>query len=103
MATRKPTTPMRRDHARPRHHPASLDPVLQQHLTDLVSPATYAVADQYRRLGMRSRVLNLPIMVALMLTLIWRQVPSVNNCLRRLKLAPARRPNLAPAVAGDPS
>jgi len=24
-------------------------------------------------------------------------------CLRRLKLAPARRPNLAPAVAGDPS
>jgi len=25
------------------------------------------------------------------------------NCLRCLKLAPARRPNLAPAVAGDPS
>lgn len=84
MATRKPTTPMRRDHARPRHHPGSLDRVLQQHLTDLVSPATYAVADQYRRLGLRHRVLNLPIMVALMLTLIWRQVPSVSELVRLL-------------------
>jgi len=81
---RKATTPLRRDHARSRHHPGALDPIIQQHLTTLVSPATYAVTDQYRRLGLRFRVLNLPIMVALILTLIWRQVPSVSELVRML-------------------
>src|SRR5438067_1087904 len=78
------TAPLRRDHARPRQQPASLDPIIQQHLTELVRPATFAVADQYRRLGLRFRVLNLPIMVALILTLIWRQVPSVSELVRML-------------------
>jgi hypothetical protein len=84
VAKRKPTTPLRRDHARPRHHPSTLDPIVQQHLTELVRPATLAVADQYRRLGLRFRVLTLPVMVALVLTLIWRQVPSVSELVRML-------------------
>jgi hypothetical protein len=88
LAKRKPTTPLRRDHARPRHHPHALDPVIQQHLTDLVRPATFALADQYRRLGLRERVLTLPIMVALILTLIWRQVPSVKELVRMLARDP---------------
>jgi hypothetical protein len=54
----------------------------------VVSPATYATADYYRRLGLRERVLTLPIMVALVLTLIWRQVPSVSELVRLLTRDP---------------
>jgi hypothetical protein len=84
LSTRKAGAIMRRDHARPRTQPTSLDPILQQHLTDLVRPATYAVADQYRRLGLRERVLTLPVMVSLVLTLIWRQVPAVSTLVTML-------------------
>jgi hypothetical protein len=38
----------------------------------------------YRQLGMRSRILTLPLMVAAILTLLWRQVPSVNELTRVL-------------------
>jgi hypothetical protein len=75
---------MRRDHARPRNQPASLDPVLQQHLTELVQPATYAVVAQYHRLGLRERLLSLPVMVSLVLTLLWRQVPAVSTLVQLL-------------------
>jgi hypothetical protein len=85
---RLPTTPLRRDHARPRTHPHALDPVLAQHLTDLVQPATYALTDHYRRLGLRLRILSLPVMVALVLTLIWRQVPSVSTLVQMLAREP---------------
>jgi hypothetical protein len=83
VSTYKPAS-LRRDHARPRHQPSSLDPVIQQHLTELVSPATYALTDQYQRLGLRFRLLNLPIMVAVVVTLIWQQVPSVSELVRML-------------------
>ena len=82
MPKRKAGAILRRDRARPRNHPASLDPVLHERLTELVSPATYALADQYRRLGLRGRLLTLPVMLALVLSLIWRQVPSVSELVR---------------------
>ena len=53
-------------------------------LAEVVGPATYAVAEQYRRSGLRWRVLTLPVMVALLVTLIWRQVPSVQGLARLL-------------------
>jgi hypothetical protein len=37
----------------------------------------------YRALGLRNRILNLPVMVALVLAMLWRQVPGV-NALQRL-------------------
>jgi Transposase DDE domain len=87
LSTYKPT-PLRRDHARPRHHPHALDPIIQQHLTELVRPATFALADHYRRLGLRERVLTLPVMLSLVLTLIWRQVPTVSELVRMLARDP---------------
>jgi hypothetical protein len=53
-------------------------------LVEVVGPATYAVAEQYRRYGLRWRVLTLPVMVALLVALIWRQVPSVRALARLL-------------------
>jgi len=39
----------------------------------------------YRSLGLRERILNLTLMVAAVLTLIWRQVPSVQELSRMLE------------------
>jgi Transposase DDE domain len=88
MATspRKPSRPaeLRRDHARPRNAPAPSDTAIEARLEELISPATYAVTAQYHRLGLRARILTLPVMVSLVVTLIWRQVPSVHMLARLL-------------------
>jgi Transposase DDE domain len=57
---------------------------VEARLAEVVGPATYAVAAQYRRYGLRWRVLTLPVMLALLLALIWRQVPSVAELARLL-------------------
>lgn len=77
-----------RDHARPRTAPAPADGAIERRLEELVAPATYALADHYRRLGPRWRVLTLPVMVALLLALIWRQVPSVTTLAALLAREP---------------
>ena len=38
----------------------------------------------YRQLGLRSRILGLPLMIAAVLTLLWRQVPSARELTRLL-------------------
>jgi hypothetical protein len=88
--------PLNRDHARPRTAPAPTTAAVEARLTDLISPATFALAEQYRQLGLRWRVLTLPVMVALVLSLIWRQVPSVSTLVallarESLLWAPPRR------------
>jgi hypothetical protein len=70
--------------------------VVEARLTDLISPATYALTEEYRRLGLRWRILSLPVMVALLLALIWRQIPSVTTLVdtlvrERLLWVPPRR------------
>jgi hypothetical protein len=73
-----------RDHVRPRGAPGPTDEAIEARLAEVVGPATYAVAEQYRRYGLRWRVLTLPVMVALLVALIWRQVPSVRTLARLL-------------------
>lgn len=72
------------DHARRTHVPAPSDAEIERRLTDLVKPAVYAELDYYRQLGHRNRLLGLPVMVALVLTLIWRRVPGVCTLQRML-------------------
>ena len=72
------------DHARRTHVPAPADPEIEQRLNDLVKPAVFAELAYYRQLGLRSRILNLPVMVALVLTLLWRRVPGVCTLQRML-------------------
>src|SRR5919201_237018 len=50
------------------------DAAVAAHLTDIVHPATLAQLDYYRSLGLRERVLTLPVMVALVLSMLWRQL-----------------------------
>ena len=86
----KPYRPVtiNRDHARPRQPPRPSDPEIEARLTELVSPTVFALLAEYRRLGLRQRVLTLPVTVALVLTLIWRQVPSVSELVRLVAREP---------------
>lgn len=73
------------DHVRRTHVPAPSDTEIEQRLTTLVQPAVFAEAAHYHQLGMRNRILTLPVMVALVLTLIWRRVPGVCTLQRMLE------------------
>lgn len=57
---------------------------IETRLTELVSPAIASQMSYYRQLGLRSRILTLPLMVAAVLTILWRQVPSVHELSRVL-------------------
>ena len=80
-----------RDHAKRQQRPMMEEEVIAAQLEQLVTPAVLAQEKYYRQLGMRDRILNLPLMVAAVLTLIWRDVESSqrtqqNTCQRRISL-----------------
>jgi len=50
----------------------------------LLTPVITAQENYYRQLGVRDRILNLPLMVAAVLTLLWRNVPGVTELTRML-------------------
>ena len=97
-ATRQRTT--NRDHAKrllgfvpwsgnptgrtPQQRPMMEDEAIAAQLEQLVTPAVVAQEKYYRQLGMRDRILNLPLMVAAVLTLIWRDVAGVRELGRIL-------------------
>jgi hypothetical protein len=60
------------------------DETIARQLEDLLTPAVAAQQGYYRQLGLRSRILNLPLMVAAVLTLLWRDVAGVGELTRRL-------------------
>lgn len=72
------------DHIRRRNRPAPSSAVVEAHLNELLSPIIYRQLQEYRQLGLRERILSLPLMVAAMLSLLWRQVPSVHELTRML-------------------
>jgi Transposase DDE domain len=73
-----------RDHAKQQQRPMMEDEVVAAQLEQLVTPAVLAQEKYYRQLGMRDRILNLPLMVAAVLTLIWRDVAGVRELSRIL-------------------
>lgn len=54
-------------------------------LTEIIHPITLAEVDHYHRMGLRERVLTLPIMVALVLSMIWRQIGQVTELVRLMQ------------------
>lgn len=77
----KPGNP---DHIRRKNQPAVNNEVIEQQLRDLLTPAVFSQANYYRSLGMRARVLTLPVMICAVLMMLWRQVPSVHELARML-------------------
>lgn len=82
MAKHKPRP--NRDHAHQKQRPDASDEVIAKQLEELLTPAIDAQASHYKRLGLRARILTLPLMVAAVLTLLWRDVPSVRELTRML-------------------
>ena len=50
------------------------DEVIAKQLEALLTPAIRNQENYYRKLGLRERILNLPLMMAAVLTLLWRDV-----------------------------
>ncbi|MGB8646857.1 MAG: IS4 family transposase [Anaerolineae bacterium] len=72
------------DHIRRRQTPAPTDAEIEQRLNELVKPAVFAEIGHYHALGLRNRILTLPVMVAAMLALLWRHLPGVCELQRLL-------------------
>lgn len=72
------------DHARRRNTPAPADAEIEQRLHELVKPAVFAEIAHYQALGLRQRILTLPVMVAVVLAMLWRQIPGVCALQRTL-------------------
>lgn len=73
-----------RDHAKKMQRPMVEDQVIASQLEALLTPAITSQEGYYRKLGLRDRILNLPLMVAAVLTLLWRDVAGVRELTRML-------------------
>jgi len=79
-----------RDHAKKQHanrnliSPQPENEAIAASLEALLTPAIHSQQAFYRQLGLRNRVLNLPFMIAAVLTLLWRNVPGVQDLTRLL-------------------
>jgi hypothetical protein len=67
-------------------HPniAPPDAEVEHLLTEVIHPLTFAQMAHFQQLGLRERVLTLPVMVAFVLSLLWRQIGSVREGVRTL-------------------
>ena len=77
------TRAIRRDRSK-RPPVAPPDPVVAERRSELIHPATLAPVAHFHALGLRERTLTLPVVVALVLSVIWRQIGSVATLLRLL-------------------
>lgn len=72
------------DHVRRKNVPGPDNEVVKAHLESLLSPAVYSQVAYFQSLGLRARILSLPLMVAALLTLLWQQIPGVSELTRVL-------------------
>ena len=60
-------------------------PQIEQRLEEIVHPATLVQVNYFWELGLRERTLTLPVMMALVLSMIWRQISSVGELVRTVQ------------------
>ncbi|MBI3974580.1 MAG: hypothetical protein HY332_25160, partial [Chloroflexi bacterium] len=92
LATAKRTKPSSVRHTRAIQRDRSKRPTVappaaefQAHLAELVQPAVYTQVAAYQAMGWRHRLLTLPVMVAFVLSLLWRHLGSVGEAVRVLR------------------
>src|SRR6476660_3990602 len=78
------TRAIQRDRTK-RPNTAPPDEQIQARLTELIHPATYAQGATFHGMGLRERILTLPVMMAFVLSLIWRHLGSVSEATRVLR------------------
>ena len=89
------------DHARRIHTPAPADAEIEQRLNELVKPVAFGAVARAQQLGLRNRLLTLPIMVAIVLAMLWRHIPGV--CTLQRMLARERLLWVEPFAVSQPS
>jgi hypothetical protein len=67
-----------------RPNTAPLAASIQEQLTELLHPLVCGQVAVYQAMGLRQRILSLPVMVGFVLNLIWQQLGSVSEALRVL-------------------
>jgi hypothetical protein len=72
------------DHVRRKNAPMVSNEVIEERVKSLLTPAILGQQGYARLLGLRERILSFPVMVAAVLTRLWRQVPSVCELSRTL-------------------
>jgi len=83
-STVRHTRAIQRDRTK-RPNSMPLDPQVNERLTEIIHPHTLGQVAHFHRLGLRQRLLTLPVMVALVLTMIWRQIGSTCELVRLLR------------------
>jgi len=79
---KKPRNP---DHVRRINMPAPNNEVIEERIISLLQPAVFGQKWYARLLGLRDRLLGYSVMIASVLTMLWRQVPSVSELSRMLR------------------
>jgi len=82
-STVRHTRAIQRDRTK-RPNTAAPDEQTEARLVEIVHPATLNQVAHFHDLGLRERTLNLPVMMAFVLSLIWRQLGSVSEAVRTL-------------------
>lgn len=82
-STVRHTRAIQRDRTK-RQNTAAPDETVQARLQEIVHPATLNQVAHFYDLGLRQRTLNLPVMMAFVLSLVWRQLGSVAEAVRTL-------------------
>src|ERR1700690_1214069 len=57
---------------------------IEHRLEALIHPATYSQIKLFQSMGLRARILTLPVMMAFVVSLIWRQIGAVGEAVRVL-------------------
>jgi hypothetical protein len=60
-------------------------PQVEARLSELIQPATFTQVAAFQQMGLRQRILTLPVMMAFVLSLIWRHLGSVAEASRVLR------------------
>jgi hypothetical protein len=82
-STVRHTRAIARDRSK-RPNTSAPDEQIAARLQEIVHPATLNQVAHFHDLGLRERTLNLPVMMAFVLSLIWRQLGSVAEAVRTL-------------------
>lgn len=77
------TRAIQRDQTK-RPNTAPPDAKVEALLREVIEPATFAQVAHFHQLGLRERLLTLPVMVAFVLSLLWRHLGSVREGVRVL-------------------
>jgi hypothetical protein len=82
-STVRHTQAVQRDRSK-RPNVAPPDERIEQRMTELLVPAIEAQESRYKELGLRNRTLTLSVMVAIVISIIWRQIGSGGTEAARL-------------------